>query len=182
MIRAALVFAGLVCGSTAAAQTYERCTKVERGQFLAAVERAERLTLTATTAIGPNPSFERWFGRYNAKKGEIVRRNLKAIVKALRQDTLSAVCASNGEGLCAPDHFAFVDIDEAYVVHVCPAFFEMDTSHFSVVAQTEDFCYSRVECTDMAFGGPLDALLNADSYQYFVEDVTFFGVAGAPED
>jgi hypothetical protein len=184
------------------AQTYERCTKAERGQFIAAAQRSERLALTAATAIGPNPSFTRWFGRYNAKSGEVVRRNLKAVVKALRSEKVTAVCHNTGEDLCDGDTFAFVDKDVPYRVHVCPTFFVMDTmkdltfdsvtegngtragtlihevSHFTVVADTEDICYSRGDCTEMALDDPLGTLINADSYQYFAEDVTFFGVAG----
>lgn len=187
------------------AQTFERCTKTERGQFIAAADRSQRLALTATTAIGPNPAYTRWFGRYNAKSGEIVRRNLKSVVKALRSDKVSAVCHNVGEDLCDGETYAFVDKNEPYRVHVCPSFFQMDTmkdltaesvadgngtragtlvheiSHFDVTADTVDICYSRGDCSEMAITDPLDTLINADSYQYFVEDVTYFGVAGEAE-
>ena len=188
-----------------AAQNFATCTKVERGQFLAAADRAERLALTATSAIGPNPVFDRWFGGYNAKSGEIVRKNLKSMVRALQSGEITAACKNNGQGLCAPDTYAFVNRDTPFVVNLCPNFFTMDTmkqlteetavtgngtragtiiheiSHFTDVSGTEDHCYSRTECTRMAENLPLDALLNADSYQYFVEDVTFFGMRGEPE-
>lgn len=188
----------------AVAQGFENCTKTERGQFLAALERSERLALTATTAIGPNPVFQRWFGRYNAKSGDTVRRNLKSIVKALRSGGVSAVCINIGEDLCDGETFAFVDTDEPYEINLCPNFFSMDTmkdltaasarngngtraatlihevSHFSNVAQTVDLCYSRGDCSEMARTQMQSALRNADSYQYFAEDVTFFGVAGDP--
>lgn len=199
---AAILTVGLLAGPAAA---FDACTKTERGQFLAAVDRAERLALTATTAIGPNPTFDRWFGPYNRKNGEIVRGNLKSMVKSLRSGEVAAACKNNGQGLCAGDVFAFVNLDDPYVVHLCDNFFQMDTmklltaesitagngtragtiihelSHFESVAGTEDLCYSREECSTMARRAPRDALINADSYQYFVEDVTFFGVRGEPE-
>lgn len=201
MRRAAVLIVGLLAGPAAA---FDACTKTERGQFLAAIERAERLALTATTAIGPNPTFERWFGSYNPKHGEIVRGNLKNIVKSLRSGNVTAACKNNGQGLCASDTFAFVNLDDPFVVKLCDNFFEMDTmklltaesvaagngtragtiihelSHFESVAATEDLCYSREECSAMAQRAPQDALINADSYQYFVEDVTFFGTRGEP--
>ncbi len=196
------IFATLFASQAVA---FEGCTKTEIGQFLAASERAERLTLTATTAIGPNPTFERWFGDYSRKNGEVVRGNLKAIVKVLRSGEVTASCKNDGQGLCASDTFAFVNLDSPFVVNLCDTFFEMDTmkqltadsvsagngtragtiihevSHFESVSATEDLCYTREECSDMAKRRSDDALKNADSYQYFVEDVTFFGVRGEPE-
>lgn len=184
------------------AQSTVNCTKTEQGQFIAARERATRLALTATTAISPNPVFTRWFGQYNAKSAEHVRRNLKSIARSLRTEPVTAQCRNVGEDLCDGDTYAFVDKDHPYKINLCPNFFGMDTmkqltaesavdgngtragtlvhevSHFAVVADTYDVCYSRSDCTEMALSEPSEALINADSYQYFVEDVTFFGVSG----
>ena len=184
----------------AAAETFTDCTKAEAGQAVAAIDRAQHLLLSSTAAIGPNPTFERWFGPYHPKAGEQVRVNLKAMVRAMRSDKVSVICRNNGQGLCASDTYAFVESDIAYRINLCPNFFAMDTmkeltrdsvifgngtrsgtiihefSHFPDASGTEDICYSREECAAMAVARPDDALINADSYQYFVEDVTFFGV------
>lgn len=189
----------------AGAQTSTYCTKTEQGEFVAARDRAARLALTATTGISPNPVYERWFGNYNAKSAEHVRRNLKAIVKTLRTQSVTAHCRNLGEDLCDGETYAFVDKDRPYKINLCPNFFEMETmkqltletatdgngtragtlvheiSHFAVVADTRDICYSRRDCSDMALFEPQESLINADSYQYFVEDVTFFGVSGEDE-
>lgn len=199
MTASVLLFAA---SAPAAAQTFTDCTKAERGKIIAAYARAERLTLTATTAIGPNPTFNRWFGTYNPKSGERVRRVLKAIVKGLRGPDIGVICLNIGQELCDRDTYAFVEKSDPYNVTYCPAFFEMDTmkdlnddsvrdgtgtragtvvhelSHFSIVGDTEDLCYARDVCTDMAQTSSEDAIHNADSYQFFVEDVTYFGVAG----
>lgn len=183
-------------------QTMANCTKTETGQARAAMHRAEGLLLTATAAIGPNEAFDRWFGPYHPKTGDVVRRNLKSMVKALRSDKVTAECKNNGQGLCASDTYAFINRDTPLHVNLCPNFFAMDTmkqlnaasleegtgtragtiihevSHFHQVAGTEDVCYTREECSDMARSAPQDALINADNYQYFVEDVTFLGVGG----
>ena len=186
----------------AAALTFENCTKAERGIITAALERAERLTQTAATAVGPTPVFTRWFGKYSAEHGETVRQTLKSVVSAIRTGQVEAGCMNIGQGLCDGDSFAFVNPQDPYVVKLCPGFFEMQTmkeltdetvaeghgtragtlvhelSHFVTVASTDDVCYSREICTEMALDAPHDALINADSYQYFVEDVTYFGVEG----
>ena len=201
----AAALTGLICAGLAspvAALTFEECTKVERGIIAASLERAERLTRTAATAVGPTPVFNRWFGKHTPAHGDRVRRNLKAIVTAIRSTKVHAVCVNTGVDLCEGDTFAFVGPDDPYEVMLCAPFFEMDTmkdltadtvakgngtragtlvheiSHFTIVAATDDICYSREDCTDMAAEAPMDALINADSYQYFVEDVTYFGVEG----
>jgi hypothetical protein len=188
--------------SPAAALTFNNCTKLERGIIAAAMERAERLSLTAATAVGPSPVYTRWFGKFSPGSGETVRRNLKAVVSAIRSDKIEASCVNIGQGLCNDEAYAFVHPEDPFRVKLCPNFFEMQTmkqltdetvaegygtragtlvhelTHFITVASTDDICYSREDCTKMAVNVPSDALINADSYQYFVEDVTFFGVEG----
>ena len=194
--------AALGTAQPAFAQDYIGCTKGERGIIVAALERSKRLVLTAATAVGPTPVYTRWFGKFTPAHGEIVRKNLKSVVTAVRTGAVTTECVNNGRGLCNRDTYAFVDPDEAYHVKLCPNFFEMSTmkdldevsvaegngtragtmvheiTHFTIVAGTDDICYSREICSDMARNAPMDALMNADSYQYFVEDVTYYGVAG----
>jgi peptidyl-Lys metalloendopeptidase len=49
-----------------------------------------------------------------------------------------------------------------------------EISHFLRVARTDDHCYSRPVCQQMAREDAARAIDNADSYQYFTEDVTYF--------
>ena len=49
-----------------------------------------------------------------------------------------------------------------------------EVSHFLRVADTSDHCYSRRECREMAQDDAIRAIDNADSYQYFTEDVTYY--------
>ncbi len=191
-----------ITAQPAIAQQFAGCTKAERGVIEASLERSERLALAAATAIGPTPVYTRWFGKFSPSTGEVVRRNLKSVVAAIRTGQVKTECVNVGYGLCDADTYAFVDPDVPYEVKLCPRFFVMDTmkdlndasaaegngtragtiiheiTHFTTVAGTDDICYSREVCTDMAFESPQDALMNADSYQYFVEDVTYFGVKG----
>ena len=81
------------------------------------------------------------------------------------------------------------------MINLCPSFFAMpgvagivaggvsfetgtregtiihEVSHFEAVAATGDHCYGRSDCAVMARRDPGLAVRNADSYQYFVEDV-----------
>lgn len=206
------IAAGVACvmwGSPSVAQTtnannYFDCTKPQRAIITDAFARSKRLALTAATAVGPTPVFERWFGKYTPLHGEAVRANLKAIVGAIRSGRVTTKCTTISRETCEADTYAYVYSDDPYLIYLCPNFFSMpkmsdfdapnvdfdngtragtiihELSHFTVVAGTDDICYSRSECSDMAVRRAPDAIINADSYQYFAEDVTIFGVAGRP--
>lgn len=194
----------LLAGGAASAQTprHANCTKPEVAAIESAFSAAKRLAVTAAANVGPHPTYERWFGKYNRQSGERVRAALKSVVTAIRSGAVTTSCDNIGRDGCEPGTFAWVYPDEPYLVHICPNFFTMPTvaelipgtpksddgtrggtfiheiTHFLVVADTDDICYTRTECERMALRRPLDALNNADSYQYFAEDVTYEIIGG----
>jgi peptidyl-Lys metalloendopeptidase len=44
-----------------------------------------------------------------------------------------------------------------------------ETSHFTVVAGTQDYVYGQSACKSLAISGPNKAINNADSHEYFAE-------------
>ncbi|MCB1560113.1 MAG: hypothetical protein KDI75_03295 [Xanthomonadales bacterium] len=48
-------------------------------------------------------------------------------------------------------------------------------AHFSVVADTDDVVYGRLECQNLAGSDPSNAINNADSWKYFAENTPFRG-------
>ncbi|MGZ9809963.1 M35 family metallo-endopeptidase [Pseudoroseicyclus sp. H15] len=191
--------------AAALAATFERCAKTEIAVAEEAFAGAGAIVLAAAASVRDSDQFTRWFGYYSVSRGETVRRNLKAINRALISDNMVGICPSLGEDGCLRDTYANVFPDEPYVINLCPAFFDQpnmtdhrpgdpeldngtregtiihEMSHFRVVADTEDLCYSRIHCSGMARRDPAGAIRNADSYQYFAEDVTFFP-APLPEE
>lgn len=179
----------------AVALTFERCTKTQIDIATEAVHGAKRMTALAREAVGDHDHYLRWFGLYSPANARIVENNLVAIDLALRAGALTLVCPPVGEDECWVDTFANVWPDEPFVINLCPAFFTMppmdgfgqrssgfqngtregtiihEISHFDVIAGTDDECYSRRFCATMARHDPRRAIRNADSYQYFVEDV-----------
>ena len=184
--------------SPAAAQPYAGCTPEQSKTISDALGTAKNLTLKAATAIGDTPDYQRWFGTYSQQNAERVRASLKSIVTALRSGAVTAQCEIIADDGCNAGEYAWVYADEPYLMHLCPAFFTLppltalrpgarrsdngtlegtivhEISHFLHVAATEDHCYSRTECSQMARDDPRRAIDNADSYQYFTEDVTYF--------
>jgi peptidyl-Lys metalloendopeptidase len=185
----------LACPATLAAQSFEHCNKDQIAYAQAAVDGAIVLSEAAAAAVADTPEYERWFGIYAPDTAEAVRAGLKAVHAAAQLDSVRLVCPPLGEDGCDFGTYANVWPDDPYVINLCYAFFGQPTiagvvttsavfdngtregtiihelSHFTAVAGTEDNCYGREVCTDMAkVQGDLTRD-NADSYQYFAEDV-----------
>ena len=73
--------------------------------------------------------------------------------------------------------------NQPYKVHLCGAFWSApsvgtdskagtlvhETSHFTVVAGTQDYAYGQSACRSLATSSPSQAVHNADSHEYFAE-------------
>ncbi len=182
----------------AVAQSHTGCSAAEVEVVDGAMRAAKDLTLKAAVAVGDTSQYARWFGTYSAQNAEKVRASLKSVVTALRSGAVTAQCEQLDVDGCSGGEYAFVYANDPYLMHLCPAFFNLphlaalqpgarrsengtregtivhELSHFLVVAGTEDHCYSRSVCADMASGDARRAIDNADSYQYFTEDVTYY--------
>lgn len=182
----------------AAAQTYEGCDAGQARIVDASLRSAKDLTLKAAAVVGNTPDYRRWFGEYSQANAEEVRANLKSIVTAIRGGAVTAQCDRIADDGCAAGEYAWVFSDEPYLMHLCPSFFSLpplralqpgtrrsengtregtivhEVSHFLRVARTEDHCYSRPVCQRMASDDARSAIENADSYQYYTEDVTYY--------
>lgn len=193
----------------ASAQSFAGCTKDQRGTLSAATRNAKALALSSSVNIRDDATFERWFGKYSRPNAERVRATFKAIFTTIKSGRVTYACDPVSSDGCEEGTYAWVYDDEPYLVHICPPFFELPTmaglrpnsisgvngtregtiihevSHFRIVAATDDNCYRRDECSEMAKTDVQAAVENADSYQYFAEDVAFYGreaqILGKPQ-
>ena len=189
---------GICFGASAAANNIKNCSREERAIVGQSLDMAKELTLLAAASVGDTREYERWFGEYSVENAEQVRSGLKAIVSAIRRGRVTAACERIEPDGCATGEYAYVYSDRPYHMHLCPSFFELpsmrglrpgtrrsdfgtregtivhELSHFVTVAETHDHCYSRTDCSLMAIDAPELAIENADSFQYFTEDVSFF--------
>lgn len=208
MMKAGLLALVVVCaGQGALAGSPENCSKAQSLEAIVALERAKALSVQAASRVGNTPEYIRWFGPYDAQRAEQVRGAMKTLVNAIRTGAVTPVCETGLESGCNEGEFAWVYPGEAYRLRLCPAFFDLpvltalspgarsseygtregtiihELSHFNVIAGTEDHCYSRRDCAEMAAEMPGLAIENADSFQYFTEDVTWYArqpLAGKP--
>lgn len=197
----------MVLAHPALARPYEGCSPRETVIIDAALRDAKPLALKAAVAVGDTPHYQRWFGNFSPANAEEVRASFKAIVTAIRGGRMTVQCDAVGDDGCTQGEFAWVLSDQPYMIHVCPSFFGLQSmaefrpdavqslngtregtliheiSHFVHLAATEDHCYSRDLCAQMARRDPKRAIENADSFQYFAEDVVFFArqpITGKP--
>ncbi len=194
-----VVFAGFSAfgSGPAAAQSFARCAGYQSETVQLILPRTVQLARSAAAGVVDDATFATWFGIYSPARAERVRRNLKAIHRVLDSADLRFYCGDPNEPTCKGSTYAYVYSTEPYAVTLCPMFFTMpmlpggspsdavyedgtmegtlihEISHFDVVAGTDDSCYSRSDCADMAIDDPTSAMANADSYQYFAEDVMF---------
>lgn len=198
-----LALAVIVCApQVATAQSFEDCEKREIAIIRTAIEGAHDLALQAAVSVGDTPEYRRWFGDYTRHGADAVRRDLKTVYKALAELNIHNVCVNTGLDGCKGDTYAYIYRSEAWTIHYCRPFFGLpsvlgispsssaleygtiegtiihELSHFDQTAGTEDFCYSRTDCARMAQRDPNSARRNADSLQYYSEDVLFFGGSG----
>lgn len=184
----------------AAAENFAGCTAPEAQTAATALRQAKDLTLKAAARVGETAEYERWFGDYSDRNAETVRKTLKSLIGSIRGGGVVVRCDAN----CNPSEFAWVYPNQPFVLHLCSAFFDLppltalqpgarqgdngtregtivhEMSHFRVIGDTEDHCYSRSDCARMARRDAGRAIDNADSYQYFTEDVTYYARQPVP--
>lgn len=193
----AMVTALMLWAGPSMALQFQDCTKREEEVAMSALSGARDMIKRASARVGDTEEYTRWFGPFRALQAEHLRTNLKSIDRALTSPQLMVMCPDQGVGGCDMGTFAYVYPDRPFRVHLCAAFFNMpsssalvpslmaydsgtregtiihEVSHFERTASTDDICYNRSECRRMTLRDPESALMNADNYQYFAEDVMF---------
>ena len=195
----------LLVANPALAQSFYQCEKTESAALGDALKGAHNIGLRAAVAMGDTENFRRWFGPYSKANAEVARTTLKSIYTTIASGEIRIICLNASDDGCEDETYAFVYPDEAFVLNICPQYFELPTmitdrpesgnmdngtregtmiheiSHFIRVASTDDVWYSRSTCQVEAQTDPRSAIRNADSYQYFAEDTTFYPITSADQ-
>ena len=133
--------------------------------------------------------YAEWFGAYSAGRYGKVRDHFSKIVDALNNQTITFFCDCE-----EANTYAFVNPTKPYEIHLCGAFWNAplsgtdsqggtivhETSHFNVVAGTDDHQYGQSGCRTLANSRPDDAIDNADSHEYFAENRPVLTMQGVP--
>jgi peptidyl-Lys metalloendopeptidase len=126
------------------------------------------------------PRYTTWFGAYTSSRYATVNQHFVNIDAAVDQ--------SNGEIKincgCNQSYYAYVYPTRPYEIFVCRAFWSApltgtdskagtlihETSHFNVVAGTDDHVYGQAGAKNLAITDPAAAVDNADNHEYFAEN------------
>ena len=155
---------GIVANALASAQEYAS----EAGHALSSTPDSQRASADRYT---------NWFGTYDASRYDKVTANYSKIYDALVNKIVTFHSVDE-------DVYAYVYPDEPYHIYLCSLFWAAplqgtdsqagtiihETSHFTVVAGTDDHTYGHSSCQTLATNNPSDAIDNADSTEYFAEN------------
>lgn len=139
---------------------------------------ANYLTNYASASRANSVRYKTWFGSYNSTRWTTVNNNFKKISSALQNQAVQFDCG------CTDSYFAYVYPNQPYKIYLCNSFWSApntgtdskagtivhETSHFTVVAATDDIAYGQTAAKNLATSNPSQAIKNADSHEYFAEN------------
>ncbi|MCE9673859.1 M35 family metallo-endopeptidase [Myxococcus stipitatus] len=124
------------------------------------------------------PRFSTWFGDINTTNVNLIKTHFAAIKNAFDTKSVIVDCA------CSDSAYAYVYKNSPYRIYVCNAFWSApmsgtdskggtlihEMSHFTVVADTDDWAYGQSACKSLRTSNQARARDNADSHEYFAEN------------
>jgi peptidyl-Lys metalloendopeptidase len=183
-MRAALLSAPTV--SKAAAQ-FQNCSATRQSQLNSAFTSAKSYATNSSsyfagrTTANITARYKTWFGAATTSRISTAATHYSNIKNSLdnKQIVFNCSCASQYSTA-----FAYVNPNAPYTITLCGAFWPAgntgtdskagtiihETSHFSIVAGTDDNAYGQSAAKSLALSNPTSALNNADSHEYFSEN------------
>jgi len=163
--------------------TFVGCTAARTTDAGKAVVEARKYTENAKGYLNlgtVGARYTTWFGAYTSSRYNTAKSHYAAIDTALDQ-TGGQIKINCG---CNQNYYAYVYPNKPYEIFVCKAFWTApltgtdskagtlihETSHFDIVANTDDVVYGQAGAKSLAISNPDDALRNADSHEYFGEN------------
>lgn len=162
--------------------TYRSCSTSRRNQISSALSPAVSYISDAVSALRATTSsgytrYETWFGTYSSTRKARVLSHFTSI-RSHNVRTYRYVCG------CTDDAFAYVYPNEPKIVYLCSSFWPAPTtgqdskagtiiheaSHFTVNGGTRDLAYGHSRAQALAVSSPADAVMNADSHEYYAEN------------
>lgn len=175
-------------GDKALTPTYLNCSNSNITKIGSTLTNAQTYATNAynflvnlsSTSRSTDVRFKTWFGSYTSSHYSTVQAHYNSLKNAFAGQTFQLDCD------CASDNtvYAYVYANQPYHVHLCGAYFSApatgtdskagtlvhETSHFTVVAGTQDYAYGQSACKSLAISNSSHAIANADSHEYFAEN------------
>jgi peptidyl-Lys metalloendopeptidase len=166
---------------SAASLTTTSCSASQQSTIASALSSAQTYANNAdaymtTGTMGTR--YTKWFGALNSTRQATVKSHFASIKSTLATKPINVNCG------CTDSSYAYVYPSQPYTIYVCNAFWSApltgtdskagtlihETSHFTVVAGTDDWAYGQSAAASLAISNPTNAIDNADSHEYFSEN------------
>jgi peptidyl-Lys metalloendopeptidase len=164
--------------------SYTKCTTSQQSLIAtarndAAVYASDSLNYLTSGATGAR--YTTWFGAYTSSRYSTVKSHFTNIKNAMDTASMNFDCG------CKKRYYAYVYANQPYNIYLCSVYWQApatgtdskagtlihETSHFSIVAGTDDWVYGQSGAKSLAVSDPNKAVDNADSHEYFAENTPF---------
>lgn len=170
--------AGMVSPASLA---YTSCSSSQQTTIASALSAAQTMATNADAYMTKGvmgTRYTKWFGTVNSTRVATVKSHFANIKSTLATKPITVNCG------CTDSSYAYVYPSQPYTIYVCKAFWSApltgtdskagtlihETSHFTVVAGTDDWAYGQSAAASLAISNPSRAIDNADSHEYFGEN------------
>ena len=137
----------------------------------------------AVSYLAATPSatarYTTWFGTFSNANWNTVKSHFASIKDVYDTKPLVFDCSCSKKNT-----YAYVYSSQPYKIYLCGAFWSApmtgtdskggtlvhETSHFTAVAGTSDDAYGQSAAKSLALSNPAQAIMNADSHEYFAEN------------
>ena len=161
--------------------SYVGCTASQKSAIASARAKAAAYAsdvLVYLAAGTKGARYKSWFGAYTSTRYGKAKTHFTKINGAVGTAAMTFDCG------CTDDSYAYTYPAQPYAIYLCGAFWDAplsgtdsragtivhETSHFNVVASTDDWAYGKADAKSLAASNPTEALDNADSHEYFAEN------------
>ncbi|MBU8894010.1 peptidase M35 [Corallococcus sp. M34] len=129
----------------------------------------------------PPSRYTNWFGTTTSARVATVKRHFQSISGAFETQSVVIDCSCTDA-----DSYSYVYPSDPFRIFVCGLFWAAPTygtdskggllvhemSHFTAVAGTDEWATGQTACRALATSNPTKAIDNADSHEYFAEDLS----------
>jgi len=170
--------------------SFNGCTAYEQGILITSRQKALEASVEAveslkTVKIAQDstscPRYTTWFGSYSSIRHDELQTGYENIRYRLDDANIKFDCST-----CNGNYYAYVYPSRPYQIFMCNAFWSApmlgynskmgttihEISHFTIVAETDDYAYGESDCAQLAISNPQNAINNADNHEYYAENAS----------
>ncbi|CAE6463617.1 unnamed protein product [Rhizoctonia solani] len=170
------------------AVTFTGCNADQQSQIQAAATASDAMVANANSYLSGltsgKPRYTTWFGVFDQSRYNTVASHFKSIGTDATSMNYDCTDCLTHPSMDYPNTYAYVDPGVPTKIYLCGAFWNAPTtgtdskagtivhenSHFTANGAVEDHVYGQVDSQALANSNPVQAIMNADSHEYFAEN------------